>query len=64
MKVVCENKSFIEFSSKQTSILDINSFEFAQIPDKQRNKNIRRLIISGLISNIPGCTESNVAEYF
>jgi hypothetical protein len=52
VKVVCNNQEFIEFASKQTSILDVNSYEFSQIPEKDRNKKIRNLIIVGLVSNI------------
>ncbi len=64
VKEVCKNQKFIEFASKQPSILDMNSYEFAQIGDKPRKKNIRRLIVSGLVSNISWCTDSNIDVYF
>lgn len=64
VKVVCGQARFIEFASKQASILDINSYEFSQIPESPRRKSIRKLVISGLVSNISWCTEYNIDTYF
>ncbi len=64
IQVVCDNQQFIEFSAKQISILDINSYEFAQIPENKREKNIHNLIVYGLVSNISGCSDLNTDKYF
>ncbi len=72
IELITTNSDFIEFTSKQDSIFDIGSYDFSlwmrnhdnQFDIKKAKKNIRKLIITGMIGNIQWCTEANLEHHF
>jgi hypothetical protein len=57
---ILKNQDFIAFCVWQQSILDIGSHDFSLIKENKRHSAIKRLVTTGLITNIAWCTSDNI----